>query len=133
MSDNKKSVLPNLVSVSLEGPKGSNFKGDPLKASDDDHKMTKWLDINSNKLETAINKSRTTQIKYLLLYNFLFGCIFFFFNYVIQKDYTSYDMTRIQSKLQGLLRTDICPFLKDGLRGNEQAEADIKEMLLGLN
>ena len=42
-------------------------------------------------------------------------------------------MTRIQSKLQDLLRTDICPFVKGSLKGDEKAMADIKEMLLGLN
>ena len=59
MSDNKKGVLPQLVSVSLGGEK-STFKGDPLKASVDDDKMTKWLEINSKKVDTAINNSRTT-------------------------------------------------------------------------
>ena len=124
MSDNKKSV-------SSGGPEGSNDNS--LKASEDENKMTMWLDVQCKKLDTIITSQRTTQVKYLLLYNFLFGCIFFYFNWVIQQDYSSYDMTRIQANLQGLLTTDICPFVEGTLRGDKKVFGDIQEMFLGFN
>ena len=94
--------------------------------------MAKWLQYNCDALDEKIEESKFQQLMCMFAYAIAMACIFFYFNWVIQKDYTSYPMTRSQNQLRRLLHTDICPYVHGDLK-NDKDIAAIKAMLLSYN
>lgn len=67
-----------------------------------------WLSKNCANLDSFLNQSRLGSVKYLVFYNIIFWSVYTYCNFVIQKDYSRFDLTQIESKMKSLLSEDIC-------------------------
>lgn len=70
--------------------------------------IQKWLKVNTENTESFIVSSRYAIIKHLLIYNLVIWSLYFNFNYVHQKDYSKFDMSRITQKLADLKFRKLC-------------------------
>ena len=75
--------------------------------------VKKWLETNCANIDLFLQNSRLSAIKHLICYNILFWSLFTYWNYVIQKDYSRYDMSGIEASINLLYHQDICILAQD--------------------
>ena len=54
------------------------------------------------KMCSYLHWSRSVQLRYLIMYNVMFFALYFYHNYVLQKDYSNFNMSRLEDKLDKL-------------------------------
>lgn len=67
-----------------------------------------WLKVTCDNVEQAIVTARFGMLRYLIFYNIIMWSLYFNFNYVHQKDYSRFDVSRVESRLDALLNTRVC-------------------------
>jgi hypothetical protein len=67
-----------------------------------------WLKVTCDNVEQAIVTARYGMLRYLIFYNIIMWALYFNFNYVHQKDYSRFDVSRVESRLDALLNTRVC-------------------------
>jgi hypothetical protein len=67
-----------------------------------------WLKATCENVEAFIVTSRFGMLRHLLGYNVLMWGLYFYFNYVHQKDYSKFDMSRIENRLHQLKYRRLC-------------------------
>ena len=68
----------------------------------DKEKAYDWIKLTSGKTREYMSETRTLSIKYIFVYNVMFAVLFTLCRYVVQVNYSSFDMTQIDAKLAQL-------------------------------